>query len=85
MLVRILEKLARALESSMVRILEKGSGLALRLSELAAAGEISWPLNGVTIQGSSEHWASEFSPRALLSLIVGFPEDFSGTSRERRG
>ncbi len=53
---------ARALESSMVRVLEKGRGLALRLSELAAAGEISWPLNGVTIRGSSEHWASEFSP-----------------------
>ncbi len=67
-LVEILEKLARALESSMVRILEKGSGLALRLSELAAAGEISWPLNGVTIQGSIEHWASEFSPTGHCSL-----------------
>jgi len=37
-LVRILEKLARAMEDRMVRVLEKGRTLAFRLSDLA----VSW-------------------------------------------
>ena len=37
-LVRILEKLARAMEDRMVRVLEKGTALAFRLSDLA----VSW-------------------------------------------
>ena len=36
-LVRILEKLARAMEDRMVRVLEKGRALAFRLSDLAVA------------------------------------------------
>src|SRR3990172_66999 len=49
-LVRILEKLARAMEDRMVRALEKGRALAFRLSDLAVAwGDptaYSWRFDG---------------------------------------
>ncbi len=49
-LVRILEKLARAMEHGMVRVLVKGRALAFRLSDLAVAwgdpAAYSWRFDG---------------------------------------